>query len=101
MATAPGLTALQTFVATFQSFASQQSSDLASLNSTITGAIASLGSSEDPAVQSAVASLNTALTTVQSNETALEALNTSLSAAETPSTPSTQNAGAQSAAVKK
>ena len=83
----PGLAALQNFVAAFQAFATQQSTDLASLTSNITAAIAALqasGAAEDPQVQAAVDSLTTALQTAQANETALETLNTNLGAAENP-----------------
>lgn len=93
--TAPGLTALQAFVTAFQNFVAQQSADLASLNTNITAAIAALGNSsasEDPAVQAAAASLTAALATVESNETSLETLNTSLGVAETgPAASSTVN----------
>jgi len=98
--TAPGLAALQTFVATFQTFVTQQTTDLASLTTNITAAITTLGNSnasEDPAVQSAVASLNTALGTVTANETSLEALNASLGTADNP----TSAAGVVAAVAKK
>lgn len=83
----PGLAALQGFVTAFQAFATQQSTDLASLTTSITDAISALqgsSASEDPQVQAAVTSLTTALSTVTANETALETLNTNLAAAETP-----------------
>jgi hypothetical protein len=82
-----GLAALQAFVTSFQAFATQQANDLASLTTSINAAITALensGASEDSAVQTAVASLQTALSTVTANETALETLNTSLTAAEAP-----------------
>ena len=85
----PGLAALQNFVASFQAFATQQSTDLASLTSNITAAIAALqasGAAEDPQVQAAVDSLTTALQTAQANETALETLNTNLGGVVPPST---------------
>jgi hypothetical protein len=91
-----GLTALQTFTnTTFPAFVAQQTADLASLTTSINAAIAALqnsGSAEDAAVQTAVATLNTALGTVQSNETALEALNTSLTGAEAPAQPQAKKA---------
>jgi prefoldin subunit 5 len=86
--TGAGLAALQTFAnTTFPAFVTQQTADLAALTTSINAAIAALASSassEDAAVQAAVANLNTALATVESNETALEALNTALTGAETP-----------------
>jgi hypothetical protein len=84
----PGLTALQALVPTLQSFATQMSTDLASLNTNVTAAITALGSSaaaEDPQVLAAVQSLQAALTTVQANESTLETLNTNLGAAVAPS----------------
>lgn len=91
----PGLAALQTFVTAFQAFATQQSTDLASLTTNITAAITALqssGASEDPQVQSAVNSLTAALSNVQSNETALETLNTNLASAENPTGEQAQSA---------
>jgi hypothetical protein len=85
---APGLTALQALVPTLQSFATQMSTDLASLNTNVTAAITALGASsasEDPQVLAAVQSLQSALATVQANETTLETLNTNLGAAVAPS----------------
>jgi len=87
MATQPGLTALQNFVTSFQAFATQQAADLAALTTTINDAIAALqgsAASEDPAVQTAVTSLQAALSTVEANETNLETLNTNLAAAAPP-----------------
>jgi hypothetical protein len=84
----PGLTALQALVPTLQSFATQMSTDLASLNTNVTAAITALGSSaaaEDPQVLAAVQSLQSALATVQANESTLETLNTNLGAAVAPS----------------
>src|SRR5208337_1090341 len=78
MSTTPGLTALQALVTTVQNFASQQSSDLAALT-----ALQNSSASEDPAVLAAVQNLNTALATVQANESNLETLNKNLTAAET------------------
>jgi hypothetical protein len=94
---APGLAALQAFQTSFQTFVTQQSADLATLTTTIQAAITALGNSEDPAVQQVATSLTSALSTVQANETALEALNASLGTAENPSTP----AGAVAQAAKK
>jgi hypothetical protein len=83
--TASGLAALQTFTnTTFPAFVTQQSTDLASLTTSINNAISALqnsGASEDPAVASAVTSLTAALGTVEANETSLEALNTALTGA--------------------
>ena len=82
-----GLAALQAFSTAFQSFATQQTADLAALTATIGAAIAALqnsSASEDVAVQAAVTQLQSALDTVSANETALETLNTSLGAATQP-----------------
>lgn len=88
MSTVPsGLASLQAFVTSFQAFAAQQATDLAALTTSIDAAITAIqssGSSEDTQVQAAVTSLQSALQTVSANETALEALNTSLSGAENP-----------------
>lgn len=85
MSTVPaGLAALQALVPTIQDFATQQSTDLASLTTNITAAITALqnsNASEDPQVQIAVTALQSALSTSQANETALETLNTNLAAA--------------------
>jgi hypothetical protein len=84
----PGLTALQALVPTLQSFATQMSTDLASLNTNVTAAITAFGASsasEDPQVLAVVQSLQSALATVQANESTLETLNTNLGAAVAPS----------------
>ncbi len=79
-----GLADLQTFAnTTFPAFVTQQTSDLAAIQASINTAIGLLGtSSEDPAVEAAVQSLNTALATATSNQTALEGLTTQLNTAE-------------------
>lgn len=79
-----GLADLQTFAnTTFPAFVTQQTSDLAAIQASINTAIGLLGtSSEDPAVEAAVQSLNTALATATSNQTALESLTTQLNTAE-------------------
>lgn len=85
--TAPGLAALQQLIPTIQSFATQQSTDLATMGTTIATAITSLqgsAASEDPAVLTAVTTLQGLVTTMQSNQAALEALNSQLATAETP-----------------
>jgi hypothetical protein len=86
--TGAGLAALQTFTnTTFPAFVTQQTNDLAALTTSINNAIAALQSSnatEDAAVQAAVTNLQAALTTVETNQAALEALNTALAGAEVP-----------------
>lgn len=77
----PGLAALQALVPSLQAFSTQMSTDLTSLSTNISSAITALQNSEDPQVQAAVASLQTALGTAQANEARLETLNTSLGAA--------------------
>lgn len=102
MSTTPGLTALQALVTTVQNFASQQSSDLAALTASINAAITALensSASEDQAVLAAVENLNTALSTVQANESNLETLNTNLTAAETPAPAASVGGGVAQAAT--
>jgi hypothetical protein len=81
--TGTGLMALQTFAnTTFPAFVTQQTNDLGSLTTAINTAISILGSSEDAAVQTAVAALTTALGTVESNQASLESLSAALVTAE-------------------
>ena len=81
----PGLAALNTFTSTtFPAYVTQQQQDYAALSTAIQNAITALqnsGASEDAAVQTAVASLTSAMATVESNETNLENLSSSLAAA--------------------
>ena len=79
-----GLAALQSFTTQFQSFVTQQATDLVALTTAINTAIAALGANEDSAVQAAVTTLQGALSTVSAAEVSLEALSSSLTAAENP-----------------
>jgi DNA repair exonuclease SbcCD ATPase subunit len=83
--TATGLAALQTFVTSFQNFETQLTTDIATLQSTssalqteIQSVIASLGASEDPQVQAAVAQLQSILGSAQTQDTTLESVNSNL-----------------------
>jgi DNA repair exonuclease SbcCD ATPase subunit len=107
-----GLAALQTFVTSFGAFETQLQTDIttlstnnAALTAAIQAAIADLGGSEDTAVQSLVSTLQTALTAAQSQDATLESVNTnlatlssSLSAAAPAPAAAQQSAGGTAAA---
>jgi hypothetical protein len=88
----PGLAALQAEVATVQALLVASNTDITNLTAAVTTAIAGLGASEDPAVQTAVAQLTTAVQGLQTNQAAIETATSSLAAAEAPPAASAKKA---------
>jgi len=79
-----GLQNLQAFRDQFQAFVTQITGDVNNLTTAINTAIAALGDNEDPAVQSVVNDLQTALSNVQTQDSTIQNLTSSLTAAENP-----------------
>lgn len=97
----PGLAALQAEVATVQALLVASNTDITNLTAAITAAIAALGSSEDPAVQTAVATLTTAVQGLQTNQSTIESGTASLTGAEGTGTPQVKKVSAATTTTKK